>query len=394
MDTNNRGGPPGFVRVLSNDSSGAVLVYPEYSGNRLYQSLGNLQTTPRAGYVFPDFETGNVLYATGETQILMGKDAARLLPRSNVAVKVTITAARFVEKGLPFRGENGAPSPYNPPVRYLESEKSTPGAQMSENRPVPATLIKKAVVTPSINRFRFKISDPHAFGKWIPGQYAALSFEDELDMGYCHMKDDDPTSINDDYMRTFTVSSYPGKKLPDDEFEIIARKQGNATSHLFRSSDRSIVEVGLKGFDGEFRFEQKSDPEHVLPFIAGGVGITPLIAQLPGIEISQVRLFWSVAMRDIALVAEVFEEFPELPKSTTLFVTGSDKPKEELPESERKKFESVLNTSALIHRRRIEVGDVDIPGTDEWYLCASPGLKALVLNWLVGKRVIYEDFNY
>lgn len=43
MDTNIRGGPPGFVRVQSNESSGAVLVYPEYSGNRLYQTLGNLQ---------------------------------------------------------------------------------------------------------------------------------------------------------------------------------------------------------------------------------------------------------------------------------------------------------------------------------------------------------------
>ena len=29
MDTNHRGGPPGFVRILSNDDNGLTIVYPE-----------------------------------------------------------------------------------------------------------------------------------------------------------------------------------------------------------------------------------------------------------------------------------------------------------------------------------------------------------------------------
>lgn len=66
MDTNHRGGPQGFVRVLSNDEDGLTFIYPEYSGNRLYQTLGNLVETPQAGFVFPDFSTGDVLYLTGE----------------------------------------------------------------------------------------------------------------------------------------------------------------------------------------------------------------------------------------------------------------------------------------------------------------------------------------
>ncbi|KAJ5773173.1 hypothetical protein N7457_008069 [Penicillium paradoxum] len=114
MDTNTRGGPAGFMRVESNNASGAVIVYPEYSGNRLYQTLGNLATTPLAGFVVPDFDTGNVLYFTGSTETLVGKDAAAILPRSNLAVRVTIAAAVFVENGLSFRGEAGELSPYNP----------------------------------------------------------------------------------------------------------------------------------------------------------------------------------------------------------------------------------------------------------------------------------------
>ena len=394
MDTNVRGGPPGFVRVLSNDGSGAVLVYPEYSGNRLYHSLGNMQTTPRAGYVFPDFETGDVLYVTGETQVLVGTDAARLLPRSNLAVKVTITAARYVEKGLSFRGKSGDLSQYNPTVRYLASEKTMPGTQASKRRPVAATLVKKHIITPSIGRFRFKISDPRAFDTWIPGQYATLSFHDELDMGYSHMKDDDPTSINDDYIRTFTITSYPGEKLSNDEFEITVRKKGNATSHLFRSSERSGLEVGLQGFDGDFRLGQEPGKGHVIPFIAGGIGITPVLAQLPGLDASQLRLFWSISLQDIALVAAAFADFPDLPNTTTLFITGAEETEERLGEVERKKLDLVMDSGTRVNRRRLEAADLALPEAEEWYVCASPQFKALVSNWLSGKKVISEDFNY
>ena len=397
MDTNIRGGPPGFVRVLSNETSGAVLIYPEYSGNRHYQSLGNMQTTPRAGYVFPDFETGNVLYVTGDTQILVGEDAARLLPRSNLIVKLTVTAARFVEKGLPFRGKSGSPSPYNPAVRYLVTEKAIPGAEASERPSVPATLIKKEIITLSINRFRFRISDVRAFGKWIPGQYATLSFKEELDMGYSHMKDDDPTSLNDDYIRTFTVTSFPGRNLANDEFEITVRKKGNTTSHLFQSSERSGLEVGLKGFDGDFHFEDLkpgTGEKKIFPFIAGGIGITPLIAQLPGLDINCLRLFWSISIRDIGLVADVFMSFPELPRSTALFLTGTDEDEQRMDETERKHLETVMDSAAQVHRRRMEVGDLEDPGAEEWYLCTSPQLKASIIKWLPGKKVIYEDFYY
>lgn len=117
MDTNHRGGPPGFLRVESNEESGAVLCWPEYSGNRLYQTLGNLVINPLAGICVPDFEKGDMLYMTGKTEILIGKDAAALLPRSNLCVKLTVTAARFVTQALPLRGRAGERSPYSELIR-------------------------------------------------------------------------------------------------------------------------------------------------------------------------------------------------------------------------------------------------------------------------------------
>ncbi|PYI14250.1 putative oxidoreductase [Aspergillus violaceofuscus CBS 115571] len=387
MDTNIRGGPPGFVRLVSNEPRGVVFAYPEYSGNRLYQTLGNLQTNPRSGYVFPDFETGNALYVTGEARILVGKDAERVLPRSNLAVVVTVTAARYVEKSLSFRGIAGEPSPYNPPVRYLATEKVS-AADLKEDSSITATLIRKEILTPAIARFRFRVSDPVKLGKWSPGQYATFSFWDELNLGYSHMRDDDPTSLNDDYVRTFTISSYPGEGISASEFEITARKHGNVTRYLWGVNERAGLEIPLKGIGGEF--QMKSAGEEILPFIAGGIGITPVLAQLSSLDLSRLRLLWSISISDVGLVWDTFKRFPALPRSTSLFLTGSD-PEDELT---KRPYEAVLSSGAQISRRRIGAEDLDLSLARTWYFCGSPALKSSVLKWLTGKNVVYEDFNY
>ncbi|KAJ5856281.1 Riboflavin synthase-like beta-barrel [Penicillium soppii] len=387
MDTNTRGGPPGFMRVESNQPSGAVLVYPEYSGNRLYQTLGNLQTTPLAGYAVPDFENGHVLYVTGRTEILAGKAASTILPRSNLAIRLTVDAAIFVQNGLAFRGKTGEPSPYNPSVRYLINEKQLPGVQKNDNPDATATLIKKEDITPSIKRVRFRVSG-RGPTSWTAGQYATLSFEDELDMGYSHMREDDPTSLNDDYVRTFTVSSYPGRDLPQDQFEMMIRRNGPVTKYLFQVNERAGLEVPLKGFGGSF---QVSTGEGIItPFIAGGIGITPLLAQLPDLNISQLRLFWSVSIQDIGLVHDTFQRWPQLPVSTTLFITGREV---DLDGADRRLWDGIQSSGLLI-RRRMQAEDLDLTLADRWYLCAGVTLKRMVLNWLAGKTVVYEDFNY
>jgi predicted pyridoxine 5'-phosphate oxidase superfamily flavin-nucleotide-binding protein len=385
MDSNHRGGPPGFVRVESNAEHGAVLVYPEYSGNNLYQTLGNLQTSPRAGLCFPDFDTGNVLYVTGDTQVLIGKDAAEVLPRSNLAVRLTLTGARFVEKGLAFRGEALERSPYNPTVRYLPSEKAVVGDEKS----VMAKLIKKERLTPTIFRVRFAISDPGAFGPWKPGQYAALSFYDELYMGYSHMRDDDPKSLNDDFLRTFTVSSHHGEGLHGEEFEMTIRNVGHVTSFLMRQNERSNLEIPLRGFAGDFFIKQK--PEGLTPFIAGGIGITPLISQLLDLDVSRLRLFWTLAVKDIGLVQDTFKRFPALPKSTALFLTGDGS---HLPAVEKNKLKQVSDSGAKVEKRRMLVGDLAGLDVEEWYLCTGPALRKMIQGWLPGKKTIYENFDY
>lgn len=394
MDTNHRGGPPGFVRVVENGASGTVLAYPEYSGNRLYQTLGNLQTNPKTGLVFPDFETGDVLYISGTTEILVGKQAAALLPRSNLALKVNVTAARFVRDGLAFRGKLDEFSPYNPPVRLLATERALPDAQADGQSTVYATMVQKDLLTPTIARFRFSVSDPVAAGRWKPGQYVALAFETELGMGYSHMRDDDPKSLNDDYTRTFTISSVMGYGLPEDEFEIMIRKLGVVTDFLFRQNARAGLEIPLKGFGGEFAVRQ--DEGEVVPFVAGGIGITPLLSQLSNLDLKRMRLLWTVNIRDIGLVSDTFKRCPLLAASTKVFVSSVVKG---VAQSEGALGDVDFSSTRVVRRRMLAEDVLALIESEptlasRWYICTGTVLRRSLLEWLLGKEVIYEDFNY
>jgi predicted pyridoxine 5'-phosphate oxidase superfamily flavin-nucleotide-binding protein len=60
-DMSHRGGNPGFVAVVDDTH----LSWPEYAGNSMYMSLGNLLLEPRCALVFPDWSTGRTLHLRG-----------------------------------------------------------------------------------------------------------------------------------------------------------------------------------------------------------------------------------------------------------------------------------------------------------------------------------------
>lgn len=66
VDVSHRGGKPGFVRV-----DGDVLTIPDFSGNRFFNTLGNLAANPVAGLLFIDFERGDLLQLTGRAEVIL-----------------------------------------------------------------------------------------------------------------------------------------------------------------------------------------------------------------------------------------------------------------------------------------------------------------------------------
>jgi uncharacterized protein len=46
------------------------LIFPDYPGNNMFNSLGNISSYPWAGLLFPDFQSGGVLQITGAAGII------------------------------------------------------------------------------------------------------------------------------------------------------------------------------------------------------------------------------------------------------------------------------------------------------------------------------------
>lgn len=105
-DASHRGGRPGFVRVHGDRS----LSFPDYPGNNMFNTLGNLAVDPRAGLLFVDFDRGDVLQVTGRARLVWEHDAA---PRHPL-VEYDIDEVIDLPAGSPLRWKLLEPSPFNP----------------------------------------------------------------------------------------------------------------------------------------------------------------------------------------------------------------------------------------------------------------------------------------
>lgn len=70
VDASHRGGQSGFVNIVDD----RTLRIPDYIGNSMFNTLGNFTAHPRAGLIFPDFESGRTLQLIGRPEILYDVD--------------------------------------------------------------------------------------------------------------------------------------------------------------------------------------------------------------------------------------------------------------------------------------------------------------------------------
>ena len=69
VDVSHRGGRPGFIRAQETEH-GTRLTLPDFYGNFMFNTFGNLGVSPRAGFLALDFESGAVLSLTGSARVI------------------------------------------------------------------------------------------------------------------------------------------------------------------------------------------------------------------------------------------------------------------------------------------------------------------------------------
>ncbi|CBF70340.1 hypothetical protein AN6023.2 [Aspergillus nidulans FGSC A4] len=290
---NARSGLPGFIRVRPSD--GRTVVLPDYSGNRFLSSLGNIEASGLAGFTIVDFESGDILYLTGTAKNVVGEEACTIIKRhSGCITLLEVTGYTLVRDALPVRQAPGSMvgrSPYSPKVKYLVEEAEVQGFGGTSEK---ARLQSARQLSSDLAVFRFKVVPSDTGGVRLsirPGQAVVLDFMDWLGPPqYRHMADNAPGSINDDRVRTWTVSSsHEGSQMSWFELTMREIKGGAVTGALFDVLRKHPQEPGrlveieqsvaadIVGVTGDFVL---SDKEINALWVAGGIGITPYLAML------------------------------------------------------------------------------------------------------------------
>src|SRR5262249_38724561 len=98
-------GMPGFIKVENNELS-----WPDYPGNAMFNSLGNIVKYPRAGILVPDFETGSTLQLTGGVAIDGTSNTleVRFRPEEVIEIEDVLPQRLLLVEYSPFNPVDGA----------------------------------------------------------------------------------------------------------------------------------------------------------------------------------------------------------------------------------------------------------------------------------------------
>ncbi|GAA2694851.1 MULTISPECIES: pyridoxamine 5'-phosphate oxidase family protein [Actinosynnema] len=107
-DVSHRGGDPGFVTPISPTE----LVWPDYGGNAMLMTNGNLTTNPEAGLLFPDWNSGATLQLTGAAEVRPAATPA-LPPSTGRETVFRITEAVWTEHAFPAHWSEPSCSRFN-----------------------------------------------------------------------------------------------------------------------------------------------------------------------------------------------------------------------------------------------------------------------------------------
>lgn len=257
VDVSHRGGKPGFAVVLD----GTTIKWPDYVGNFIFNTLGNIHKNPKCGLVFPNFETGDVLQMTGEAFILFDDKS---LPGAQRMVQFNIKEVRHTKAALPFKSQFLEYSPYSPEVEFGPGVNPVTGVK-------GYTLQCSHIRQETPDTKTYQLSGGIALtNNQVPGQYATFDIE-----------------INGQtYVRTWTISSAGSKS--DYAIEItVKRKKGGIVSNWLFDNFTLGSEIKLTGIGGDFTLTNALANKQKLLMIAAGTGITPFMSMLQGIFAQQ-----------------------------------------------------------------------------------------------------------
>ena len=256
VDVSHRGGKPGFVH-LSDDG---VLTVPDFAGNLFFNTLGNFSVNPRAGLVFVDFATGDLLQMTGVPEVVLEGPE--------------IAAFQGAERFWRFRPTRIVHRPVGLPLRWAdEADGASPNSLMTGDWAEMAARLKAQALAKQWRPFRIAEIKPESasvrsfYLEPLDG-FGLIAHEagQHLPIRVTLPGTDQPI------IRTYTLSAAPS----DGCYRISVKRQGKVSAYLHGLKPGDAIEVRAPA--GGFTIDALERRPAVL--MAAGIGITPMLAML------------------------------------------------------------------------------------------------------------------
>ncbi len=283
-DVSHRGGKTGFVRV---DNTHALTI-PDYFGNNLFNTLGNILENERAGLLFIDFANGHVLTMTGRAEILWDSDEAEYFEGAQRLWRFHLHKGRMIRYALPMRWTLDA---YSPNSLMTGSWREAEETRLMEARRQEWLYCRVTRIEDENHLVRsiYLVPENSVRLRFEPGQFLTLRAE----------------IAGRTEIRTYTLSSAPA----DEEYRISVKREANPESvvpnGVFSHYLHDELEVGdrleARSPTGTFVYDASESRPAVL--LAGGVGITPMMSMMRHTLNEAVR---TRLMRSVTLFAAAY----------------------------------------------------------------------------------------
>ncbi len=271
VDVSHRGGQAGFVRVEGNR-----LTIPDFAGNLHFNTLGNLLLNPRAGLLFIDFSTGDLLQLSGRTEVIL--DGPQIAAFQGAERLWTFDVEKAVRRpgALALRWRFDGMSPTSLLTGTWAQAEARLQAQALGDSWRPLRVARIEAQSQHIRSFYLEPVDGAGLPVFQAGQHLPLRFNLDGEV----------------FIRTYSLSGAPS----DDFFRISVKREGRISTHLH---DQVRVGDVLEARSPQGHFTVAPLERRPLVLLAAGVGITPLLSMLrevvyQGLRTRRIRPTWLI----------------------------------------------------------------------------------------------------
>lgn len=255
VDASHRGGKPGFVRI----SEDGMLTIPDFAGNLHFNTLGNFLRNPRAGLVFVDFDSGDMLQLTGVADVVL--DSPDIAAFQGAERLWTFMPTKIVRRkaAFPLRFDFLDWSPNSLMTGDWEQAEQRRKAAERGSAWHPLRISKIVDESSVIRSFHMEPSDGAGLIANLAGQHLPIRVQPDPDA---------PPVI-----RTYTLSSAPS----DGSYRISVKREGLVSGYLHDNISVGDL-IDARPPAGSFTIDAAEQRPAVL--MAAGVGITPVLSML------------------------------------------------------------------------------------------------------------------